>query len=480
MFRDDIFAFAKTYMSTTLRPHQLDWLEQIHNGGKRVLVLAPRGHGKSTIIRIYIMYRICHDPDIKILMASHVESLAKLQARAIQMYIELPAIQQDFGFSKGRPWSVSTFHLAGKIQPVMATVAARGGMVGKRFDIVIFDDLLSLENCINESSRDKILNWIRAEVLPAIDPYDPKNDPYDKEKMIVIGTRKHQKDWYSILIESDLYTKVLDVAYMFKCVYCGTLLKHNEDRRCPHCDGEIFNPQYLWPEKFNKEVLDMKKIELGPRLFAQEFMNEVAPSEGMLLKREWIKTYDELPPKHCYKVAMGVDPSMGKTDDWNSSLAIAVIAYDTRPEFHHIYVMELFKKRMSLIEQEQKIIEMYNKYKPVGTNIESVLVNTTFSDRMIAKIPGANPIDYIHTRLKGTSEVSKINRIHTLVGYYFEDGQISLRDPNYNDASREFIETEYIEFPDGEKDLLDALNLAVDLVEFERALDGPLVWTPSF
>jgi hypothetical protein len=99
---------------------------------------------------------------------------------------------------------------------------------------------------------------------------------------------------------------------------------------------------------------------------------------------------------------------------------------------------------------------------------------------MIAKIPGANPIDYIHTRLKGTSEVSKINRIHTLVGYYFEDGQISLRDPNYNDASREFIETEYIEFPDGEKDLLDALNLAVDLVEFERALDGPLVWTPSF
>ena len=133
-FRDDIFDFAQKYMSITLRPHQLDWLEQIHTGGKRVLVLAPRGHGKSTIIRTYIMYRICKDSDIKILMASHVESLAKLQARAIQMYIELPAIQTDFGFSKGRPWSVSTFHLEGKIQPVMATVAARGGMVGKRFD----------------------------------------------------------------------------------------------------------------------------------------------------------------------------------------------------------------------------------------------------------------------------------------------------------------------------------------------------------
>ena len=81
-FREDINRFASEYIPDVeyLRPHQLDWLEQIHNGGKRVLVLAPRGHGKSTIIRTYIMFRICHDPEIKILMASHVESLAKLQA----------------------------------------------------------------------------------------------------------------------------------------------------------------------------------------------------------------------------------------------------------------------------------------------------------------------------------------------------------------------------------------------------------------
>ena len=456
-FRDSIYNFALTYMSITLEPHQLNWLEQIHFGGKRVLVLGPRGHGKSTIIRVYIMWRICYDPDIKILMAAHVESLAKLQARAIQMYIELPQIQEDFGFKKGKPWTVSTFHLDGKIQPVMSTVASRGGMVGKRFDLVIFDDLLSLENCINESSRDKILNWIRAEVIPAIDPFDPNNDPFDKEKMIVIGTRKHQKDWYAMLLESEIYSKVLDVAYT----------------AAP--DGV---KTYLWPDKFNEEVINMKKVELGPRLFAQEYLNEVAPSEGLTLRREWIQHYDSLPPKHCYKVAMGVDPSLGSKLRKASSLAVAVIAYDTRPEFHHIYVLDMFKQKLTLLEQEQKIIQMYNKYQPESTNIESVLVNTTFSDRMIAMIPGANPVDYIHTRLKGTSEVSKINRIQTLIGAYFEEGMVSLRDPNYNEASRQFIETEYIEFPDGEMDMLDALNLACDLVQFDRIPSGALIWTP--
>jgi hypothetical protein len=459
-FREDIFAFAEQYMSITLRPHQLDMLEEIHEGGKRVLVLAPRGHGKSTIIRIYIMFRICHDPDIKILMASHVESLAKLQARAIQMYIELPLIQQDFGFAKGRPWSVSTFYLAGKIQPVMSTVAARGGMVGKRFDIVIFDDLLSLENSRTESSREKIVGWIKQEVLGAIDPYDPATDEYDKEKMIVIGTRKHQKDWYASLLDSDLYTKVTKVAYT---------------------EDSLGKRTYLWPEKFNEQVLDQRYEELGPRVFAQEFMNRVTPAEGMLLKREWIKTWDELPPKHCLKVAMGIDPSFGSKEMRASSMAIAVIAYDTRPDFSHVYVLELFKERMTLLEQEEKIMQMFQKWNPVSTNIEAVLVNTTFSDRMIRKIPNARPIDYVHSGLRGTSEKKKIPRIQSLIGYYFEDGLVSLRNPKTDEATRDFIEEEYLEFPHGgpgSMDLLDALNLAVDLVEWEQASSGPLLWTP--
>ena len=52
---------------------------------------------------------------------------------------------------------------------------------------------------------------------------------------------------------------------------------------------------------------------------------------------------------------------------------------------------------------------------------------------------------------------------------------IYLRNPDYDDDALNFIETEYIEFPDGEKDLLDALNLAVDLVEFERYSDVPII-----
>ena len=219
----------------------------------------------------------------------------------------------------------------------------------------------------------------------------------------------------------------------------------------------------------------MKYKELGPRLFAQEYMNEVTPSEGLAFKREWLKFYDVLPKPYMLKYAMGIDPSLGSKERRASSLAVAVIAYDTRPDYHKIYVVDLFKEKLSLREQEEKINYFYDKYKPESTNIEAVLVNSTFSDRMIQQIPGAYPIDYMHTKLKGTSDVNKTKRIKTLLGYYLEDGMVYFRSPDYDDDVLKFIETEYIEFPDGEKDLLDALILAVDLVEFEMYSDVPIV-----
>jgi len=308
--------------------------------------------------------------------------------------------------------------------------------------MVIFDDLLSLENCATEKSREKLLNWIRAEVLPAIDPFDPVNDPYDREKVIVIGTRKHRKDWYSMLLNSPLYEKVLSIT--------------------------VKNGKYLWPEKFTKKVLELKKVELGPRLYAQEYMNEVAPAEGLLLKREWIKTYEELPPKQFLTRYMGIDLSMGKTGERTSSLAVAVIAHDTRPDFNHIYVLDLFKEKLTLYQQLKAVNVLYDKWQPDRTNVESVFVNEALADDVRAEIPNSYPIDYVHKRLRGTAILKKEHRIKNLIGYLFEEGRVSMKNPNYDDATRQLLETEYIEFPDGEMDLLDALNLAVDQADLRK------------
>jgi hypothetical protein len=196
-------------------------------------------------------------------------------------------------------------------------------------------------------------------------------------------------------------------------------------------------------------------------------MNRPAPAEGMELKREWIKYYDELPPHQFLDIYMGIDPSGDSTRERSSSLAVAVIAFDRRIDHQHIYVVDMFKGKMSRGEQWKKIQEMHERHKPLYVNIEGVFADKHLAQHVKDRLPNVNIVHYMHAGLKGIAVKNKEERIRNYIGIYFEDGIVSLRDPNYDHNVREFIETEYIEFPDknGEKDMLDALNLAIDLVD---------------
>lgn len=425
--------------------------------------MGPRGHGKTTtLIKVLLTYAICHDPTIKILLASHKEAVAKRQARLIMTALLRKKIRQDFDIEKGSVWTRVEAYLkyGGEEmeEPFLFCVAGTGGMTGYRFDWMVFDDLLVKENQKSETLRKKLLEWLEDEVLKA-------RDPGEKQRVIVLGTRKHYKDWYRMLMESGEYSVHVDKAI--------------QD------DGSV-----LWPyqldidgnvvvEKFTIKELKSRKKSEGVRSFAQEYQNEPSPPQGDYLLREWLKFYEDLPPSHCLNIYMGVDPSGGSEEDRASSLAIAVIAHDTRPSFNNIYVLELFKQKMSLGRQMTKIQQMYDKWRPLSSNIEAVLFNKNFAFQVIRRIPDANPIDYIHSKLKGTSEVSKELRIKNYVGLMFEEGRIMLKDPAYDYQTREFVEEEYITFPEkGEsKDLLDALTLAVDLVEISPEFEGPIFHT---
>lgn len=441
--------FALEYLHIVIQPHQRIWLEFLISPGKRKHLEAPRGHGKTTtLIEVLLVYMICHFPNIKILLASHKEAVAKRQARMIQVHLQRKRIKEDFAITRGSPWRRDEFYIKehgiDKPFPVVYAVAGQGGMTGYRFDWIVFDDLLVMDNSKSEVLRAKLLEWIENEVFKA-------RDPSEMQKIIVVGTRKHIKDWYSQLLASKFWDCHVDRAIQEDG---SPLWPFRLDK-----DGKQIKPEYDLAE------LEDRKITEGARAFAQEYMNMPAPAEGLLLRREWIKTHTETPPQQFLDIFMGVDPSFGSTRERASSLAIAVVAADRRVDHHMIYVLELFKAQLPLNEQMAKIAQLYDKWQPVSCNIEAVLINDHFANHVIDTLPNFYPIDYMHKRLKGTSEVSKDARIQNLIGWYFSEGKVSLPDPRYNHDVREFIESEYIEFPDGEKDLLDALNLAVDLVD---------------
>lgn len=444
----DIVEFAQQYLDIELRPHQIEWLDFIIENPASLL-LAPRGHGKSTIMYCFLVWAVCMDPGIRILIAAHKEELANTFARMVQRALERKDIQEDFGLRPGKPWRVDYFFFKEKRHPVVQTVAKQAGMTGGRYDIVVFDDLLTVENSRTEKRRMQLEEWINSEVIPAL-------DPSPKRKEIVVGTRKNVEDWYSKILEMP------DFKHMVYRLYDVI----DEEKR------------YLWPERYDEAEEARLRARMEPDQFAREFMNEPISSQGIRFKMEWVKPHfytswqNDVPERHR-QIYMGIDPSLGSKNDRASYMGLVVVCFDKRPDRQNIYVVDMVRSKLSLVEQADIIRQKVEEWEPVGVRMEDVLVNKVFAAQMRRELPIITTVDYIHSKLGGTTDVSKIGRIENIAGWLFKHGKIRLKDPKISAMTKLFLEHEYLQFPEGEMDLLDALNMAVDMIDTRKRIKSP-------
>lgn len=473
----DMVRFAKTYVKNEKQEplvvewHQLLWLLHLELH-VQVLIQGPRGHGKSSIFTTWMLYHVTHDQSYRFLIASHIEELADEFSQRIQSYLEpmeeeppigVPYIPRDFALAKGKKWSVGKAYFKGRSYPFVKTVAAKAGMTGGRFDAAVFDDPFTAIGIDSEKMRRKFKKWVQAAVIPSL-------DKTPKRKLVVIGTTKHIEDWYQDLRLMKRVASHIDQLYSY-----------NEQ-------GEKV---YLWPavpypgedtikdHAFNEErEADVREMQ-DPQTFAMEMMNIAISAEGLMFKYEWIQDlfYDdwrEEVPERFREIYMGIDPSLGGQDSDTSRFALVVICYDNRPHKKMIYIVDIVNEWISVGEQEDIILKKAREWNPIQINMEADLVNKDMADRMKHRLPIIHKVKYGFqnktTGLRGTSTIDKKKRILQVAGMLFMDKKIRFRDPRICLNTRDFLNREYLQFPEGSLDGLDALNMAVDLVDFRKEI----------
>ena len=449
----DFIPFVQKYFPADFQliEHTKEWVI-LYDNNKYSLVLAPREHTKSTTVRKWLLHQICTWLDVRVLIAAHKEQLANSFSLDILRHLERPDLQKDFGYKIGKPWSKGqAFIQMDIIRPhstaTLSTVAQGAGVTGERFDIIVMDDLLTVKNQRSDKNRFQLKEWINKELFPAL-------DSLPTSKWIVVGTRKNVEDWYSELLEMEHWVHLVQKLYSY-----------NEE-------GEKV---YLWPERFNEEIEREKRAQMSAQEFAMEFMNEPIAAEGLRFKREWIEPHyytswqAEVPERHR-EIYMGIDPTLGSTTQEASYMGLAVVCFDARPSKQDIYVVDMIRSKLSLAEQTDIIIAKIDEWQPTAAMIENDLVNKIFSDRMRRQLPILEPVIYrahgASTNLRGTTVIQKIGRIENIVGALFKQGCIRLKDPAISPMSKIFIEHEYLQFPEGKLDLMDALNMAVDRIDY--------------
>lgn len=218
--------WCEEYLDTKLFNHHLQWYDLLEGREPRnlhpnqtfikgdpefILINTPPEHAKSTTITMnYVTYRICEDPNIRVIIVSQTQEMAKRFLRGIKDRLasdnkNYQKLQIDFGpeggFDAGAAaWTADSIYVSsstrdsGEKDPTVQALGIGGHIYGSRADLIIFDDTVTGKNA---HEYQKHMDWMQREV------YNRISRPGGQ--MLLIGTRLAPIDLYGEIIKSDYY-----------------------------------------------------------------------------------------------------------------------------------------------------------------------------------------------------------------------------------------------------------------------------------
>jgi len=341
--KDDFYFYCKHilgYEDMRPQPHA-ELCEFMNRWDKRKkLVLLPRGTFKSTVATVsYSLYRLCYDPNLRIMIATENYPNAQLYMREIKDHIEKnETMRLVYGNMKphstrGGDWTkteitVATRTKVGGKEPSIQASSLGTTKVGLHYDLLILDDLVSNNNINTHEQMQKVIDYYKY-LLSIADP---------GAQIIIIGTRYHFGDLYAYIQDHEME----NFDFLIRGAY--------------NPDGSLY-----FPERLTEEFLEEQKKSQGSWIFSCQYLNQAVDKENQVFKEEWINYYNTPPQALNYFIT--IDPA-GTTNRKSDYTAILVIGIDCDS---NIWVLENHQLKVS---QSDWMDLVFRKAKQYGIGLD--------------------------------------------------------------------------------------------------------------
>lgn len=304
----DRFFFAKTYL-----PHYFDcefgkmhrdlgkFIDQLE--GYPGLAIVGRDHGKTSFCTVSeTLWRLLTGRSKFTIIGSEVKDRAVQLARLPRLELEANArIIQDFGEQRTLgQWEEEDFVLRnGAVVRALGRGSPWRGHIyrANRPDWVVIDDLESKKNVRNPKMVQERIDWLRAEVFPAV--------KMDGGQLLIVGNMFSSRSAIARIAQNK------EGEYHFKVFKAS---------------GEFPDGSPAWPERFSKKDLAKKREIMGLAAYGAEILNRPT-DEGLIVKDEWIRWImpDELPSRRTLRVFGFLDPSptAKESSDFKALVSVA-------------------------------------------------------------------------------------------------------------------------------------------------------------
>lgn len=346
----------------------------------RLLVLAPRDHGKTEAAITYAVRAILLNRNVRILWICESAAQAEKRMRRVKALLRTERVVEDWASdpasgctpleSEDAPWTQTQVYVPRQLEsvdPTLTSIGSGGAVTGAHFDLILADDLESDTTTYTASQRDKTKRWFRATVLPML----------TRGGLIVcIGTRKHYGDLYGDILNDPSWS-VLDDPAIIKWPTSHRFIMEERDGREIISDVAVEgDSEVLWPEERPIKYLLRERRSMGSQLFAREFQNQVQDDSAAAFRYEWLESAKkrganlslyELPDVKNLEIVQGWDFSLVQSaadaEKRDTDFTVGT-TWARDPANGDHYLLGLYRKRgLSASELRGAVINEFERFR---------------------------------------------------------------------------------------------------------------------
>ena len=331
-------------------------LEQVRLGKiKRLIITVPPRSLKSIMCSVaFPAFALGHDPTKRLIVVSYGADLAIKHGndfRAVVNSAEYRAIFPGMRISamKNTQTEVVTsrngFRLA---------ISVDGALTGRGGDIIIVDDPIAALAALSQKSREHVVDFYFNTLLSRLD--DKQNGA-----IVLVMQRLHEDDLAGVLLRGSDEWTVLSLPAIAE-----------QDEQIPIGNGQI-HPRHagdvLHPEREPREVLEALRAQLGAEIFAAQYQQRPVAPGGAMIKRGWIRRYDQLPTSGLIIQSWDVASKQGEESDY--SVCTTWLVHENR-----YYLIDVLRGRFDFPTLRMKVFEQATLHKAAQILIEDAGVGT--------------------------------------------------------------------------------------------------------
>lgn len=220
----------------------------------------------------------------------------------------------------------------------------------------------------------------------------------------------------------------------------------------------------LWfPERLSEQFLSDARALMGTRLFANQYLNEIFPSDDAVFKESWFKDYTLLPDR--INTVAFIDPAISMRDGADFT-GITVVSSDSKKNW---YIRVAKRERLNPTQIVNLCFELHDAFRPQAIGIEKVAFQEALLYMLHEEMQRRGkpiPVTGIYHGNQKTKEMRISGALVPRMEWGFVHFPIG---PAMDDVKRELLQ-----FPSGaHDDIIDSLASCESIMTYPNEERGP-------